>query len=151
LDITIANFDFVDTFDLVIDDHCLHCICCEDDIDAYFRNIFLYLKTGGSFVLETMISPKTNFTVRPPYYLNPTEGKIAGQLLCVDDVNVGRHPLRKLFSPLALEQLLQQWGFRINFFVCREDLRFVSEKAGGFSFPLVQVIAQRLADLDRMD
>jgi ubiquinone/menaquinone biosynthesis C-methylase UbiE len=45
------------TFDMVIDGHCLHCITDKQDRKIALQNVFRLLKPGGLFMVMTMCAP----------------------------------------------------------------------------------------------
>lgn len=43
-----------DTYDVIIDGHCMHCITYDSDRHAALTNVLRLLKKGGYFIVETM-------------------------------------------------------------------------------------------------
>lgn len=101
------------SFDLVFDSHCLHCISKADDRKSAFQNIYRSLKSDGFFAGEMMVrSSKNNFN--DPYKYTP--------------------------DAFDLEKEILSHGFKIVYFVIARNLNFI--QSSGES-DLLRVIAKK--------
>lgn len=87
------------TYNLVFDSHCLHCILDPNDRSLAFKNIYEGLTTEGLFCAEMMVASKTGSN--DPYKFTP--------------------------QALELEQELLNSGFKIIYFMIMRDLVFQND------------------------
>ncbi len=108
-----------DTYDIIIDGHCMHCITYDSDRRAALTNVFRLLKNGGYFIIETMSIEDTS---QWPY-----GGRIDEQGIVWSRVKKnypyekvrfeGKYWIctRRIMSNSDLEDELKQAGFVIEF------------------------------------
>ncbi len=51
----VLSLELPQKFDLIYDSHCLHCIVLTEDRQRAFKSLLSHLKSGGLFVLDTMV------------------------------------------------------------------------------------------------
>lgn len=112
-DITKENSIEKESYDLIFDSHCLHCIEDESLRKIAFQNIYSGLKPNGIFCAEMMTS--------------------AGKNECII-------PFKYVRSSLVLEEEILSYGFKINYFMIVRDLKF--ENANG-KCDLLRVIGRK--------
>jgi 2-polyprenyl-3-methyl-5-hydroxy-6-metoxy-1,4-benzoquinol methylase len=101
------------TYDLIFDSHCLHCITNPKERDGALNNIYNGLKADGIFCAEMMVSPLKKEVELPFKYVRPA---------------------------FDLEQELLNNKFVIKYFMIVRDLKF--ENANG-ECELLRVIATK--------
>lgn len=102
-----------ETYDLVFDSHCLHCITDVSKRKTAFTNIYLALKPEGFFSAEMMVSPAGSTVVLP-----------------------NKH----VVDARTLEEEILSHGFKIIYFLIVRDLVFGNENG---DCDLIRVICRK--------
>lgn len=150
----IVQMDSLPAFDLILDDHCLHCLVFDQDRKSYFSHVYSHLKPGGKLILETMVYD---------HHLQWGEGLLLDDqkiLWCrVPEKESERYlgvasfqhhhyvPFRRLQGAFELEQELVGQGFFLEYFYFCPHLKM--EIPGNETIPvknwpsLLRVVASR--------
>jgi len=114
----ISSLFFKDSFyDLIVDSHCLNCILEESDRLQVLKNIYNALKMDGLFASELMVQP-IDRTVAMPY--------------------------KKIKTMLEIENDLNSFGFKIQYFQAMTNYSFVNEGDGSeIKCDLLRLIASK--------
>lgn len=113
MDVTKAGCLESDSFDLVFDSHCLHCITDKGERQNAFKNIFNSLRPDGIVALEMMVNPSGKSVTLPGKYV---------------------------VDARELEEEVLAYGFKIIYFMIVRDLVFENENS---KCDLVRVICRK--------
>lgn len=107
-------------FDLVLDSHLLHCMTSFEDREKYLQRVYNWLKPGGVFALECMVSHR--------------EMNFDDQFLFLEDdctllQQVGKSalPVRYIPDSLSLEELLKSYELKIEYFIVFSNLKVIPD------------------------
>lgn len=103
-------------FNTIIDAHCLHTICDDEDRKKFFKVIYSSLDDGGVFFLETMVAPKNASDLLEYKYDELTKTLLKN----------GRSVI-KLEDAFSIENEVLSCGLEIIFFYCPFGLKFIPE------------------------
>lgn len=113
MDITQPDCLESESYDLVFDSHCLHCITDKNERKIAFKNILSTLRPDGIGALEMIVSPSGKAVTLPGKYV---------------------------IEARALEEEILAYGFKIIYFMIVRDLVFENEDA---RCDLVRVIIRK--------
>ena len=113
-DIASENFKMPEeTYDLIFDSHCLHCIIPSRERKNAFENIYHTLKVGGIFCAEMMVRPA---------------------------MGVVHFPAKYVVTARELEEEILGYGFKIQYFTMAQNLNFKNDDG---ECDLLRVIAYK--------
>jgi SAM-dependent methyltransferase len=113
---SIVNFNVPNAFDLVFDSHAIHCILNEKDRKKSLLNIYSALKDNGVLCSEIMISKNTDDS---HFYF----------------------PERLVKSAIEVENELIEIGFKIKYFMIKNDFYFSPSEDSEIKCDLLRFVA----------
>jgi len=110
-----------ESFDLVIDSHCFHCLNGISEQKVGLKNMISNLKSGGILAIETMAYHK-NISFIPPYYFDRGSLKIMKEDMWGTLVHC-----RTIAEPLEIEREILMRNMKIEYFTILPTLRVIPE------------------------
>lgn len=137
---SICDFIAPNKYAFVLDAHLLHCLKDLEQYKRALKNIFLCLKEGGLFFLETMTSHSSMSFEAGLTFKESTYQLVKGDFIS-----------RVILPSLLIEELIKEAGFEIIKFHVHEELRMIPHDQREDPFledPLVlRLIASRPSSL----
>lgn len=117
-----------ESFDLIYDSHCAHCVVLEEDRQKFFRSIYNALNPQGIFILDSMAHKDSDVSWRKIDTLrldenfilwHKTKGETHTGVEKIDDTYWC--PQRRIYPVEKLREELLQHGFKILSFDVEEN------------------------------
>ncbi|MBF0297225.1 MAG: class I SAM-dependent methyltransferase [Oligoflexia bacterium] len=127
MDVTLLSID--NKFDLIIDDHCLHCLVDNTDRALYYQKVREHLKPNAHLMIETIFHednfiPPENFILDDGLILwqktNNENDSYFNKVMYRESYYI---PVRKLIKSYDFEQEILKFDLKLIYFVFRSDLR----------------------------